>query len=399
MRILQVSPFLTSSPMFGGQKRVAAIRKELRRQGFSVSRLDSTWADVGQVSVVTEADGIVVALPAVSKDPSLPPMLSDLCLSRFWTGSAEIRNWLPQQDSYKRADAILIEHPWQFEALRALEDGKLLIYDAHNIERQVKADSLGLLPDASVMPIASILNEIDAIERLAIQEADLVLGCSVDDVRVIQGLGARSVLLVPNSSSLHEEPIDLGAAQTYAAHAPYYLIVSSAHPPNVQGIFDFLQAYLSQAHPHSTVVVAGGAAVFFEALATRIPDRLVLYPKLSDAQLATLYHQASFVIVPAFSGSGSNLKTFEALFSGRPVILAESAAIRAGLHSDLEGVFLASSPDGMAQRLSSLESSPHASSFYSYERNALIEELGWAAGCKRLGQRLVSIDEPLLVNV
>ena len=392
MRILQVSPFLTSLPMFGGQKRVAAIRKELRRQGFSVSRLDSTWADVGQASVLSEADGIVVALPGAAKDSSLPPMLSDLCLSRFWAGSSEIRNWLPQQDFYKRADAILIEHPWQFEAFRAFEDGKLLIYDAHNIERQVKADSLGLLPNASVMPIADILNDIDAIERLAIQEADLVLGCSVDDVRVIQEQGARSVLFVPNSSSLHEEPVDLGEAQTYAAHTPYCLVVSSAHPPNVQGISDFLQAYLSQARPHPTLVVAGGAAVFFEALATQMPDRLALYPQPSDSQLATLYHHASFVAVPAFSGSGSNLKTFEALFSGRPVVLAESAAIRAGLPREVKGVFLASSPANMAQRLSSLESSPHASSFYSYERNALIEELGWAAGCKRLGQRLASAE-------
>jgi glycosyltransferase involved in cell wall biosynthesis len=320
-------------------------------------------------------------------------MLSDLALCRFWSASPGIKNWLVQQTFFQRADALLIEHPWQFQFFVGLDERKLLIYDAHNIEREVKADSLAAISNISSHEQHDWLNEVEGIERLAIQAADFVIACSEGDAREVQRRGAHDVGLVPNSSSLHEESVDPSLVNAYTKHSPYLLVVSSAHAPNVRGISDFLTAYLRLGTIPFKVVIAGGAAAAFQNLTAQLPSQVVLYPSPSDAELAALYNCASIVVVPAFVGGGSNLKTFEALFSGRPVVLAESAAVRAGVLDSLEGVFFASSAHLMAEELSKLALRPQASPFYSHERKALIQKLGWNSNCQAFINKLVRVDE------
>jgi hypothetical protein len=99
-------------------------------------------------------------------------------------------------------------------------------------------------------------------------------------------------------------------------------------------------------------------------------------------------------VVPAFVGSGSNLKTFEALFSGRPVVLAESAAHRANLKNNTEGVFMAPNPLNAAQQIVALAEMQNRAARQTIDRVELIRTLGWAAGCTNLVNKLVNVDEP-----
>src|SRR6185503_21305679 len=78
--------------------------------------------------------------------------------------------------------------------------------------------------------------------------------------------------------------------------------------------------------PDERVVVAGGIAdVLLHAPAYRLwerinASRLMLVGQQSEQDLAALIALASCIVLPITIGGGSNIKTAEAIFSGKPVV-------------------------------------------------------------------------------
>ena len=86
-------------------------------------------------------------------------------------------------------------------------------------------------------------------------------------------------------------------------------------------------------------------------------------PRLVDNDiLAALYAGARAVILPKTLEGGSNLKTAEALASGRPVVATRLAFTGFEAFIDLPGVVIEDSPDRFWNAVDTLLSQPAASS-------------------------------------
>jgi glycosyltransferase involved in cell wall biosynthesis len=133
---------------------------------------------------------------------------------------------------------------------------------------------------------------------------------------------------------------DLLARAGATPGVPYVLYVSSLHPrKNLASLREAFAGLAGRGFPHLLVVVATSVAVDDEeARAEQVlladlpgaPGRLVVMPRLSDADLAALYGSADAFCLPSLS-EGFGLTALEALACGAPVVASRRGAIPAVL--------------------------------------------------------------------
>jgi glycosyltransferase involved in cell wall biosynthesis len=99
------------------------------------------------------------------------------------------------------------------------------------------------------------------------------------------------------------------------------------HPPNGDGFIEMLGTALGYLPPDCEILVAGGVCELLEKsdlvtgpLAGVNAARLRLLERQPDDDLAALIELSDVVLLPITSGGGSNLKTVEALLSGKPIV-------------------------------------------------------------------------------
>lgn len=220
------------------------------------------------------------------------------------------------------ADAVLLEYGfWAGPVLQTCERlGVPCVLTAHDvIEDRV--------------PGSALLRRLTAwLEARALRRAPKVVAVTPGDAAHFAALGVQAQV-VPN-------PVDLAAMSRSLPVAPrlmlrrmgielperpFGLFVGSNHPPNITAVAHLralaarLHAGLGEAAP--LIVVAGSAAPAEEA-----PGFVVL-GRVHDVVLAALYQAAHLALVPLPEGTGSSLKTLEAMAAGLPV-LGTSVAFR-----------------------------------------------------------------------
>lgn len=321
-----------ATPRSGGQLRARALVEHYESCGFAVTnvgvfpaqafpRIEHGAADLEfPLGDPAAFDG--VAPPAESDD-----LQSGAFLARDDARFAALLRKLPS-----RVDVFHLEQPWLLpvvQRLRALPDyaQARVVYGSQNIEAPLKASicrSRGLV-DAPVVKLVADL------ERAAASSADLVLAVSPADAGALEAMGARRVVLASNGiHAARPNPREVARWRERLGGRRVALFVGSAHPPNADG---FLRAFgdaMGFVPPDAVIVIAGRVgALLAERLLERSPfarlnaSRVVVTGELDDVSLSALKAVASVFLLPIFEGGGSNIKTSEALLSGRPIIATD----------------------------------------------------------------------------
>jgi hypothetical protein len=223
----------------------------------------------------------------------------------------------------------------------------------------VEADlKRSLFEKENLMEFAGILDEIDAFEREVVRKAAAVCACTASEADIYRGWGAKKVIVAPNGGVRKDRSKLRGILpQPLTPRHRYALLVGSGHPPNISGFMNLVMPSVARMAPLERIVVAGGATSGIQKLihdqgkAGLIQDRLVLLGIIPDMTLDCLIENAAVILLPIEYGGGSNVKTVEALLSGRPV-LASAAAFR-GFEdfADLEAVSTAADAGGFGAQM------------------------------------------------
>ena len=236
----------------------------------------------------------------------------------------------------KRTDAIVCEQPWLFAfAKKFRADARRpkirLVYGSQNVESELKRQII----EAYYGP--SYAAECEALvleaEMDAISSAELISTVSEADARWTKPHTGVPIVVAPNGVSPNRASIhDVLEANPIAGHRKFALYVASGHPPNVFGFYDLFGDGVGCIAPDERLVVAGGAGQSIRndekfAKVAGLGRCFIDAGMVSDAQLRGLLQSAHCIFLPMTSGGGTNLKTAEALWSGRPVI-ATALAMR-----------------------------------------------------------------------
>jgi glycosyltransferase involved in cell wall biosynthesis len=214
-------------------------------------------------------------------------------------------------------DAIAFDHPWLWEEakkLKKLFPNAKLIHLSHNIEFLVKSELLeGLYQDAKI----SAIKYVRELEEEIARECDLVLCVTELDKLWFQNNGAQNVIAANNGT--------VTTPQKVISPNRYALVIGSGHPPNVEGSIKYLYDATEWMPENSRLIYVGSVCgairgnIGKEINPVRNTEVILLGVR-SNEDLSKLIASASVILLPIPYGGGSNLKTAEAIASGRPVV-------------------------------------------------------------------------------
>jgi len=214
-------------------------------------------------------------------------------------------------------DAIIFDHPWLWNEAKKLKEifpKVKLIHSSQNIEFLLKSELLKeLAQDAKI----DAVKYVRGIEEEIARECDLILCVTELDKLWFQNNGAKNVIDANNGT--------LTTPQRVSSTNKYALVIGSGHPPNVEGSIKYLSDATEWMPEDSRLIYVGSICEGLRGNVGREIDlakntEVVFLGSRSDEELNKLIASANVILLPIPYGGGSNLKTAEAISSGRPIV-------------------------------------------------------------------------------
>jgi hypothetical protein len=331
--ILIINTFPIVSALTGGQKRQQAIVRAYADSGafrtvqyvgifFREHHKQFAATDIALPSELTETmrqsphTGDIVSGEAIYDNPTVKRKMTALLLTL-------------------KPDIIQIEQVFPYLGMKKLlaEIGMQpkIIFSSHNVEAPHKREileSVGM-PEAAIKPIVA---KIHAAEIELTKQSDLVIACTETDRLYYEKHGAKRSVTARNGMAPIKTTEAAKAAwrQRFAAEgvAKTALFVGAAHPPNWVGFLRMIGMGMGFMPFGTRLVLAGGICDYFQNN-TKEPynpyhvtfwQRVLAAGRPDDDSLGALLMLADVIVLPITEGGGSNLKTAEAVLTGRPVV-------------------------------------------------------------------------------
>lgn len=254
-----------------------------------------------------------------------------------------------------KPDVVHLEQPFMWplvEKMKALGDldGVAIVYSSQNHEAPLKR---AILEGAGVSREKTdrAVSAIETVERNLVQAADLIVAVSAIEADYYRDLKPRAPVLTIRNGTDRPGRLKKPEGGGELPQGEYLVFVGSAYPPNISGFTKFvLGDSLYGLPPRKLISVCGGAADGIFASSDYLPhassygDRVHFFARPSDEELHWIQKGAKGSLLPIASGGGSNLKTAEALCSGKWLIATPTALRSFEDYEHEKGVIVASTP-------------------------------------------------------
>lgn len=348
IRVLQVCPFdIPDEPSAGGQIRIEAIAQAYRAAGCIVDR---SCVVTRKRDARRPLDIVMPWLDRVRrKHLGKPSNLGQI--RQHWAAltSQRLQSQLGARLTHSY-QLIHIEHPWDVALMASLTQHPLLanaqtVYSAHNIEHEL-FESIAREQGNWNIAAQNLAQEIRKIEQDAAKHTDFTWAVSDSDAQQLRPF-ARQCIVAPNGCrSLPDHP---HPTQFDKIRGRYALFIGANYAPNVNGFLNILGEDFSFL-PTGTSIQTIGTCI--ESLQNHEPHRHWLQTgqlrhngKVTEQELDSALLNAGVILLPITSGGGTNLKTAEALASGRQVLGTSKAFRGFDDWKNGQGVHLADSPE------------------------------------------------------
>lgn len=333
--VLLLTTYPLVKPRHGGQLRARSLVEAYERSGFKVTSIAVAEKGAFPRDALGKHD-----LEFPTDDPRWfvegkpTPLSGDLRSGDFAASDQNYRRILASIPD--ELSAIHLEQPWLLPLVVRLKQEPryartAIVYGSQNIEAPLRES---IFRQLGFSDPAGIIERVLAVETTACRIADLTLAVSPSDHEALQKMGARKVVRAANGIAPWKAAprlVERWVAKLKARRVA--LFVGSPHPPNIDGFVRAMGDSLGFVPPDCRIVVAGGAGPHLydhyhrARFDTLNLSRLEVTGELDDDDLAALKSMASVFLLPIFEGGGSNIKTAEAIYSGKPVI-ATSISLR-----------------------------------------------------------------------
>jgi glycosyltransferase involved in cell wall biosynthesis len=224
--------------------------------------------------------------------------------------------------STRTADAVICSHPYGYPTVHEAGWQGKLVYEAHNVERDLKQGIYAGQP----WPVG----EIETLERNCARAASHITACSEserDRLTALYGLTAQQCAVIPNGIALDLVPYTSPSARAsvqkrLGLRKPVALFMGSAHQPNVEAAELILQA----AALCTEFDFALMGSVSHQLGRNHVPRNTRLLGVVNDTEKSLWLKVASIGLNPIISGAGTNLKLAEYAAAGLPIISTQFGA-------------------------------------------------------------------------
>ncbi|MCA0012911.1 glycosyltransferase [Mesorhizobium sp. B292B1B] len=342
-KVLHLIPFPIANALHGGQIRARETNAVLRGAGLDV-----------RTACIFDAGLYPNASPDIDLSgelPSAPWQLRDFVTAKAFAENDRKFGAFAELLNAAKPDLIVFEEPWLGKALlKAKAQGLFtcpILYNSYNVEFIAKGN---ILADAGISDREKWVDEIRDLEREIVSSA-AVTACTAEDAKTLSPWAETEISIAPNGATKRKRSHLSGILhQGISPNSRYALFVGSGHPPNVAGFRDLVLRSLPALTSAHRVIVAGSVCdpLYSELESSGLPymsrDKIGLLGTVTDFALDCLIKNASAILLPITYGGGSNLKTAEALLSGKPIVATRKAFRAYEDFSDADTVTLADTP-------------------------------------------------------
>ena len=279
------------------------------------------------------------------------------------------------------ARAVVACHPYAMPAIAAADTGLPLLYEAQDVESDLKATMLTASGRRDSDEAALVLEAVRDCEAEACRLSDLVLTCSDIDARRLDELFALErarAAVVPNGCHCDHVPFTdystrRANQEMIALDSSAVLFVGSWHGPNLEAARLVVEA--AAVLPDVRFLIVGSAGLALDAADMR-PNIDATGP-VSDRFLASVLRIADLAVNPMAAGSGTNLKMLQYAAAGIPIVStgfgARGLGFRPGEH------YVAMTSSGLAAAVQEAREASHADTAKRVERahSRVVEHFDW----------------------
>ena len=228
--------------------------------------------------------------------------------------------------SIEKSDLVIFSHPYLYPLAKKYLCGKPFIYEAQDVEYIIKK---GILPESRVKQ--ELIDLIFKVEKECCDNAEIILTCSEEDRKKIcevYHIPREKIIVVPNGVNTKEiqftsvqqrrqNKMKLGLNEEKIG-----VFMGSWHGPNLEACKVLFQ--IAERCPDAKFMLMGSQCGYFKDKA--LPENVALMGLVSEETKAAVFRTVDFALNPMYSGSGTNLKMFDYMASGLPIITTEFGA-------------------------------------------------------------------------
>lgn len=256
----------------------------------------------------------------------------------------------------REAKVVVFSHPWVYPLVAShIRDNQTVIYDSQNVEGYLRAQ---LIDRGNALQSAALRNVVSDELALA-RRADWILACSHEDLvrfHALYGISPERMRIVPNgvmafagAPATPERKKDARERLGLPLGAFIGIFIGSPYGPNVDAAM-FISDILAPLDPTTTYVIAGGVG----QTVTPRTENVRLTGHITDEEKADWFAASDFAVNPMMSGSGTNIKMFDFMAAGLPIITTETGARGIDATSAEFMITSEATPDGMKRAVGEL---------------------------------------------
>ena len=397
-RVLVISNYPIKKPQHGGQKRVAAI----------VSEYKKVFSDVQFVAIFVREhypayDSTDIYLTGETLNKVIHDHLtSDVQLGWAIVNDPTVNRKVKQLLTSFKPDIIEIEQVFPYiglkQVLAELGMNPKIVHSSHNIETTMKEDIMKL-GGATPKAIADAVQTIDAAESHLAKHSSVVAAVSVEDGEYYLKHGAQSYVLAPNG--IAESNATPKALQYWKQQYNQQGVrrtagfIGSAHLPNMQGVKKMIGLRLGFLPADTRLVLGGGVGPHLKAhfsddlLDVPFWRRVINGGVLSEELLSGLIESLDVILLPIMDGGGSNLKTAEAILSGKKVVATTFAFRGYEQYLELPNIYIADTPAAFRKAIVAAMDAPALER--TKAQNALAKQVQWQYSLKKMVEAVTAL--------
>lgn len=247
-----------------------------------------------------------------------------LCISKYQF----TKQFLAEMDSALQwADVAIVTTPFLSNLVfPRCTRSHLKIYESHNVEYRAKTAFFRASLDIDFTE--KLINDTIYCERFALEEADIVITVSSEDAVSFQkdfDALPQKIRSVPNGVDVGSfEKISVDAKLAFRKSArldgiDVGIFIGSAYGPNVDS-YRLTRLWLERAGFTGVILVLGRISESFDSTWPRVNFSEQWLGFVNDTEKQLLISSADFALQIVMSGGGTNLKLFDYMAAGVPIL-------------------------------------------------------------------------------
>lgn len=276
-------------------------------------------------------------------------------------------------NSVKESDLVMLDRPFLFPIVQMYANGRAILHRSQNIEYLYRKSTVTLNGKTVKM-----LDDLYQVEKNCCNSSDMNFSCSEVDLKMMHEMYGTSwdkLELLPNGVSCADNifiPIDKRKKLKnlfLKDKCKIATFIGASHQPNVEACEMIYR--IAPFCKETMFVVAGDICSKMEKY--HRPENVVLLGRISEKTRKLLFSISDVALNPMYSGSGTNVKMFDYMSMGIPII---SSSFGTRGISDISGIKIANTENEIIQAVNNFDLDQCEKALYK-NRKLVEKEYDW----------------------